>query len=202
MILSQRTQTLLSSSEYHFRKGSVSWRAWSFSSSGNRRFIPNSSASNEASFRAGRNQTASNSVLKKKPEVFRNSSRCVRLLSKTKTGSRCEVIGMRLETSQKPVSPFFAPEYGGDSVAGGGHPADSSVPALEAINDAFGQEAGGRGKTPGAGVPGSKTNPVGISADSISLRAREIWEEEGRPEGRAEDHWFRAENELRQRQNE
>ena len=89
---------------------------------------------------------------------------------------------------------FFAPEYGGDAVSGGGHPADSSVPATEAIDDALAQDAGGRGKTPGAGVPGSRTNPV--LHDEISRRAQAIWEEEGRPEGRAEEHWIRAEREL------
>ena len=30
----------------------------------------------------------------------------------------------------------------------------------------------------------------------IRLRAYEIWEEEGRPEGRADDHWVRAQEEL------
>src|SRR4051812_20788246 len=85
---------------------------------------------------------------------------------------------------------FLAPEYGGDSVSGGGHPADSSVPATEAINDAFAQNDSGRGKRPGVGVPGSRTNPV--SHDEISSRARAIWEEEGRPEGKAEEHWMRA----------
>ena len=43
---------------------------------------------------------------------------------------------------------FLSPEHGGDTVAGGGHPADSSVPAQEAIDDAFAQDARGRGNTP------------------------------------------------------
>ena len=94
---------------------------------------------------------------------------------------------------------FFAPEYGGDAVTGGGHPADSPVPAEEAIDDAFAQDARGRGNTPGVGVPGSRTNPVGPSQDEITRRARALWEEEGRPEGRAEEHWLRAESELRER---
>jgi hypothetical protein len=34
--------------------------------------------------------------------------------------------------------------------------------------------------------------------DDISKRAREIWEREGRPEGRDKDHWLQAETELRQ----
>jgi len=94
---------------------------------------------------------------------------------------------------------FFSPDHGGDAVAGGGHPADSPVPASEAIDDALGQNEGGRGKVPGVGVPGSKTNPVGALRDEIARRSREIWEEEGRPEGRAEEHWLRAEAELGQR---
>jgi hypothetical protein len=39
------------------------------------------------------------------------------------------------------------------------------------------------------------------SRDDISKRALEIWEEEGRPEGRALEHWTRAEKELSSRQN-
>lgn len=31
----------------------------------------------------------------------------------------------------------------------------------------------------------------------IQKRAYEIWEDEGRPEGRADEHWLRAEHELR-----
>lgn len=30
----------------------------------------------------------------------------------------------------------------------------------------------------------------------IRLRAYEIWEEEGKPDGRAEEHWMRARREL------
>jgi hypothetical protein len=36
-------------------------------------------------------------------------------------------------------------------------------------------------------------NPVD---DAIRLRAYEIWESEGRPEGRQHEHWSRAEGEL------
>ena len=32
--------------------------------------------------------------------------------------------------------------------------------------------------------------------DRIRQRAHQLWEEEGRPEGRAEDHWSRARQEL------
>jgi len=36
------------------------------------------------------------------------------------------------------------------------------------------------------------------SHEDISKRAREIWEREGRPEGRDMEHWLQAEAELRQ----
>jgi hypothetical protein len=35
------------------------------------------------------------------------------------------------------------------------------------------------------------------SEDEVRRRAHSIWEALGRPEGQAEDHWFRAERELR-----
>lgn len=91
---------------------------------------------------------------------------------------------------------FFSPEYGGDAVSGGGHPADSSVPALEAIEEAFNQEAGEPGQTRTAAASGDRSNPV-PSQEDISRRAQALWEAEGRPEGKAEEHWGRAENELR-----
>jgi hypothetical protein len=37
------------------------------------------------------------------------------------------------------------------------------------------------------------------SEDEISRRALEIWEQEGRPEGRALEHWLRAQSELSRR---
>lgn len=36
-----------------------------------------------------------------------------------------------------------------------------------------------------------------ISYDDICARAFEIWDKEGRPEGKDQDHWLRAEAELR-----
>jgi hypothetical protein len=36
--------------------------------------------------------------------------------------------------------------------------------------------------------------------NQITQRAREIWEREGRPEGRAEEHWLQAEREIGIRQ--
>lgn len=95
---------------------------------------------------------------------------------------------------------FFAAEYGGEAVTGGGHPADSAVPAQEEIDDAFAQDQRGHGNTPGVGVPGSRNNPVTPLHDDISERARQYWEDEGRPEGKAEEHWRRAEEELRNQQ--
>jgi len=106
---------------------------------------------------------------------------------------------MYLKNSSSPARFFFSPEYGGNSVTGGGHPADDSVPEVEAINDAFGQDQGGHAMTPGIGVPGSRNNPVGQMRERVARRAQEIWEEEGCPEGRAEEHWLRAEAELGQR---
>ncbi len=100
-----------------------------------------------------------------------------------------------LETAR--VRIFRAPEHGGDSVSGGGHPDDKPIPASEPVNDAFGQNERGHGNTPGVGVPGSQTNPVDVSEDRIAQRAQQLWEEEGRPDGRADDHWRRAEEELR-----
>ncbi|HEX8280181.1 MAG TPA: DUF2934 domain-containing protein [Chthoniobacterales bacterium] len=94
---------------------------------------------------------------------------------------------------------FFSPEHGGDAVTGGGHPANVSPPPEEQIADAFGDMVPAHGQTPGVGVPGTKTNPVGAFRDAIAARAREIWEEEGRPDGRAEEHWLLAEAELGQR---
>lgn len=36
-----------------------------------------------------------------------------------------------------------------------------------------------------------------ITHEEISQRARQIWEREGRPEGRDVEHWLQAEEELR-----
>lgn len=36
-----------------------------------------------------------------------------------------------------------------------------------------------------------------MTHEEISKRAREIWEREGRPEGRDMEHWLQAEKELR-----
>jgi F0F1-type ATP synthase epsilon subunit len=36
------------------------------------------------------------------------------------------------------------------------------------------------------------------SQDDIAALAQKFWEEEGQPEGKAEEHWQRAEEQLRQ----
>jgi hypothetical protein len=40
------------------------------------------------------------------------------------------------------------------------------------------------------------SNSSVVSADAISRRAYELWEQEGRPEGNDMRHWFQAEREL------
>lgn len=37
---------------------------------------------------------------------------------------------------------------------------------------------------------------IELLTDAISRRAYEIWEEEGKPEGRAEQNWLEAEQEM------
>jgi hypothetical protein len=49
--------------------------------------------------------------------------------------------------------------------------------------------AGLRFSSKGIAVPDSS---------SIALRAYELWDEAGRPEGRADEFWFQAEEEFRQ----
>lgn len=106
---------------------------------------------------------------------------------------------MNLDLSLKRSLVFLSPEHGGDAVSGGGHPANVSPPADEAIDDALGQEIIGHGQAPGVGVPGTFGYPTGKLQEEIARRAQEIWEDEGRPEGRAEEHWLRAEAELASR---
>jgi hypothetical protein len=38
---------------------------------------------------------------------------------------------------------------------------------------------------------------MAVTNDQIAQRAFEIWEREGRPQGRDQDHWYQAEAELR-----
>ncbi len=59
-------------------------------------------------------------------------------------------------------APFFRmPDHGGNSIKGGGHPADETVPAEEEIRDALGEMTPQRSGIPGTndpGVPGSRTH--------------------------------------------
>ena len=41
-----------------------------------------------------------------------------------------------------------------------------------------------------------KTGPEPFQTEQIRQRAHELWEQEGRPEGRHEEHWARARREL------
>jgi hypothetical protein len=114
---------------------------------------------------------------------------------------------MNLRAPFSPSHHFFAPEHGGSGVAGGGHPADSSVPPEEAIDDALGYAVTGHGKTAGTadpGVPGTWTNPVesGQSTpthEEIAALAYSFWLEEKQPEGKADEHWARAVAQLNRR---
>src|SRR3954470_1762721 len=44
---------------------------------------------------------------------------------------------------------------------------------------------------------GVSTSDTALSTDEIAARAYEIYEREGRSDGRAMDHWLQAESELR-----
>jgi hypothetical protein len=35
-----------------------------------------------------------------------------------------------------------------------------------------------------------------LSPEKIQVRAYELWEQEGRPDGKADEHWYRAATEL------
>jgi hypothetical protein len=37
---------------------------------------------------------------------------------------------------------------------------------------------------------------MGFSQEQVSLRAYELWEQEGRPHGRDQAHWFEAERQV------
>ena len=106
---------------------------------------------------------------------------------------------MYLENSSSPARYFFWLQHGGNAVTRGSRPSDDSRYAIKAINNAFAQDAGGHAMTPGVGVPASRNNRVGETREKIARRAHAIWEEEGRPEGRAAEHWLRAEAELGRR---
>ncbi|WP_064685221.1 DUF2934 domain-containing protein [Rhizobium bangladeshense] len=58
----------------------------------------------------------------------------------------------------------------------------------------------GKGKTPRQAMQKPADQSIGSQAaareDSIRKRAYSLWEKEGRPEGKHQDHWTRAEHEL------
>jgi hypothetical protein len=101
---------------------------------------------------------------------------------------------------------MFAPEHGGNVVKGGGHPSDSPVSLEQEIDDAFPQAI----NRPSRALAHSRESAVAEAKrptrdDSspsptnaqISLLAWQFWNEEGRTDGHAEEHWRRAEEQLR-----
>ena len=58
------------------------------------------------------------------------------------------------------------------------------------------QTSNGNGNASGMG-DGAQNSGVSLSSDEIAARAYEIYEREGRSDGRDMDHWLRAEAELR-----
>jgi len=61
------------------------------------------------------------------------------------------------------------------------------------------QSAGERGNGPGQGAaePGNGASASQFNSDEIAARAYQIFEREGRMDGRDMDHWLQAEQELR-----
>ena len=52
-------------------------------------------------------------------------------------------------------------------------------------------------RRPGKSARTSASNLAGVDVtEKIRLRAHSIWESEGAPDGRHEDHWFQAEREI------
>ncbi len=43
-------------------------------------------------------------------------------------------------------------------------------------------------------------SPSPLSTDEIAAAAKQLWEQEGKPEGKSHEHWFRAEALVHQRQ--
>jgi hypothetical protein len=59
------------------------------------------------------------------------------------------------------------------------------------------QTSNGNGNASARTGDGAQTSGVSFSSDEIAARAYEIYEREGRSDGRDMDHWLRAESELR-----
>jgi hypothetical protein len=74
---------------------------------------------------------------------------------------------------------FLAPD-GVDGPSSGGSSPHAQLPANQDTS----------------GMQGSSLHTMPSQADIAQL-AQQYWEEEGRPEGRATDHWARAEKDLR-----
>jgi hypothetical protein len=47
-------------------------------------------------------------------------------------------------------------------------------------------------------ITSNSQTPPAVDEESVSALARKIWEDEGQPEGRAEEHWLKAEEMLRE----
>jgi len=59
------------------------------------------------------------------------------------------------------------------------------------------QTSNGNANASGGMGDGAQTSDGSLSSDEIAARAYEIYEREGRSDGRDMDHWLRAETELR-----
>jgi hypothetical protein len=59
------------------------------------------------------------------------------------------------------------------------------------------QTSNGNGNASARMGDGAQTSDVSLSSDEIAARAYEIYEREGRSDGRDMDHWLKAETELR-----
>ena len=79
---------------------------------------------------------------------------------------------------------LFAPDQV-EGTPSGGHAPDAMLPANKDTAN-----------LPGAG--GQSAERTMPSQADIAQLAQQYWEEEGRPDGRARDHWERAERTLRQ----
>jgi hypothetical protein len=51
----------------------------------------------------------------------------------------------------------------------------------------------------GASAAKAQAKQASISPEKIAVRAYEIWQASGRPDGKHEEHWYTAERELRAR---
>ena len=49
---------------------------------------------------------------------------------------------------------------------------------------------------PAAPTASAALQPAALNQDSVALRAYHLWLAEGRPDGRALEHWTRAQSEL------